>query len=574
MISKTLRAAAPLLVLAALAAGAAQAQVENVPAGHPVYRFLRKMEVMGVIQRYNNAVLPLSRDDVGRHLASLDASRDRLSATEEERLDDFLREFAWDMGRGTEPLRRLIGPGAESFGDRVAAIGGNDEKFLFWSADSTVTVFVNALVDLDARATSTATADGSHAEYLQFGLRLRGAVGNHLGYYLQATNAQFWGSRDLLAQDRLISQSHALTVDNAQNFDFIDAYVRARWSVLSAQVGRERVLWGASLTPDMRMVASDNVRVYDLIRGDVDYAPFRYTFIHGSLLGLPKELVFTFPSDTLSEFTERTNADKYYAAHRVELSFPGAVTVGAQEMVVYSNRAPDLAYLTPLTFIEAAQRARDERDNVFWVFDLETHFIDGLSFGGTLLFDDIDFTGLFSDDWTSRWAYQAGALWADPLGLEDFQLGAEYTRVEPYVFSHPRSRENDYGSLGAILGPRIGPNADAWQFLAEYVPLRNLVITAGVGLEREGENILSADGYLVKNVGGDFLQPHRGGDPQKKIFLDGTLLATTRLSLAVSWEPVNQVWVEGFLRYSSVEDRSRGATVSTTEGNLHLRMEF
>lgn len=563
-----------LPLLFALAQGTANAQVENAPSGHPVHRFLRKMEVAGHIQRYNNAVLPMSREEIAGHLAALDARRGDLSEVEAERLDDFLREFAWDLGRGTAALRRLFGPGEESFGERLEAIVGNDEKYLAWTADTGLTLFANGLLAFDARGTSQELVDGSAATYLQAGIRLRGMLGDHVGYYFQATNAQFWGSRTLLAQDPQIAQSYALSVENASNFDFLDATLRARWRFLAGQLGRERVLVGTSVSSDMKMVASDNVRVYDFIRGDVDYAPFRYTFIHGSLLGRPEELVFTFPSDTLSEFTERTNADKYYAAHRLELSFPRLFTVGAQEMVVYSNRAPDLAYLTPLTFIESAQRARDERDNVFWVFDLETHVIDGLSFVGTLLFDDIDFTALFSDSWTSRWAYQAGVLWSDPLGLPDLMLGVEYTRVEPYVFSHPRSRENDYGSLGAILGPRIGPNADSWQFVAEYAPLRNLFLAAGVGLERQGENTVAPDGRLLINAGGDFMQPHRGGDPETKVFLGGIRFSTTRLHLSASWEVANQIWVEGLVRSTNTTNETNGGNSSITEGEARLRMEF
>ena len=39
-------------------------QIENIPAGHPVYLFLKKMQVQGVINDYNDVIIPLSRKKI------------------------------------------------------------------------------------------------------------------------------------------------------------------------------------------------------------------------------------------------------------------------------------------------------------------------------------------------------------------------------------------------------------------------------------------------------------------------------------------------------------------------------
>jgi hypothetical protein len=267
-------------------------------------------------------------------------------------------------------------------------------------------------------------------------------------------------------------------------------------------------------------------------------------------------------------------ADKYFAAHRIEFSFRGLFDIGGQEMVIYSNRSPDLAYLNPVTLIESAQRSREERDNVFWAFDIQTHFLKNLELHGTFLLDDLNFPDLFTDVWTDRHAVQVGILYADPVGIRNTNLIVEYTRVKPYVFSHSRSRDDDYTSLGASLGPSIGPNADEWFFRVDCLPLRNLSISARVTLVRHGENVYDATGRLLRNVGGDILQPHREIDPERSPFLDGILKKTRRLNLIVSYEFVNQMWLDALVESESVKNTSTDSKQENTTTVLRIRTEF
>src|SRR5512140_170753 len=76
-------------------------QAENVPATHPVYTFLKRMAVKGLIERYSETVLPVGRRDVAAFLDTVDGHRARLSETEREWLDDYLSEFRYDLTRNT-----------------------------------------------------------------------------------------------------------------------------------------------------------------------------------------------------------------------------------------------------------------------------------------------------------------------------------------------------------------------------------------------------------------------------------------------------------------------------------------
>ena len=548
------------------------AQAETVPASHRVYLFLKRMEVKGTIGRYFDAVLPLSRSGVAALLTEADAHRSSLTAAEMGSLDDFRSEFRLEITGGINGVHSIIDPGMEGVSSGIGGMFSGAEQYLYAYRDSTLSFFVNGLLTLDSRRLSGDAGEHEAATFLQFGGRIRGTLLGHLGYYLQGTNAQFWGSRDLLARDPQISQAYTLGTLDAQNFDFVDGYVRYEAQPVSIQVGRERLLWGTGY--DQQLVLSDNPRVFDFIRADAQYRSLKYTFLHAWLLGKRSSLTFTLPSDTSAVFVEPVVADKYIAAHRLEFSFSSVVDVGFQEMVVYSNRSPDLAYLNPLTVIESAQRSRGERDNVMWAFDVQTRFLRGVQFTGSLLFDDLHFAQFFDDFWYNRYGYQAGVFVTDPLFLENLSLVAEYTRIEPYVFSHNRARENDYGSLGAILGPRIGPNADSWYVRADYSPQWNLRFSASVQFTRMGENEVDSTGHLIRNVGGDILQPHRDSDPATRTFLDGILVRTQSVHVRASWEVLQQVWVEGEYRGEFVRRDGPSGTLSEHTIIVSVRTEL
>ena len=543
-------------------------QAENVPVAHPVYQFLKRMEVKGLIERYHDAVLPISRHEVADFLVAVSLKKGELSRAERGYLTDFLSEFHFDITGNTGTFYSLIDSG-EPLGEEFS----NREKFIYSYTDSTVNLFSNLLFDVDARRIRGDALGKEHSEFVQFGARLRGTILGKLGYFVQATNAQFWGSRELLLRDPELSQSHALkTVFDAQNFDFSEGYARYDASVVSVQVGRERILWGNGY--DQKMTVSEFPRVFDFIRADARYKSLKYIFMHGWLLGRSSAVTFTLPSDTSAMFSEPVIADKYIAVHRLELSFPTLFDIGLQEMYIYSNRSVDLAYLNPFVLFESVQRSRGERDNGLWAFDIKTHFIRDVQFQLTMLYDDIHVPYLFSKKWFDKYAFQAGMFYVDPFAIPNTSLMIEYTRVEPYVFGHDRSRDNSYTSQDIVLGPYIGPNADSWFFRMDYLPLRNLSLSMRVTFERKGMNVVDPTGKLIKNVGSDPLQPHRDSDPQEKQFLDGILYKTRRLQFLGTYEFINQMWLDGRLDVESIENTVSGARMENATVEMRLRMEF
>ena len=570
---KQVRRFFPLVLFILVAVKPAFPQAETVPVHHPVYAFLKRMEVKGIIERYHDAVLPLSRKEVAGFLQATLLKASHLPPAERGRLRELLAEFQFDIKGTVDGFSTTAGYGGDLADSVDTGFLENTQRFLYLHADTAANLFVNLLVDADGRHISGDALGDDHAEFLQLGFRARGTLLQHLGYSLTATNAQFWGSRDLLLRDPQLSQSHALTEGNFQNFDFEEGSVRYDGGIVSAQIGRERMLWGAGY--DQKMILSDNPRVFDFIRADVAYKALRYTFLHAWLLGTASTLRFGLPADSSADRYEPVIADKFLAAHRLEVSFPGVLDVGAQEVVIYSNRSVDLGYLTPLSLFESVQRSRGDRDNVFWALDVQTHFLPNIEFSGTIMYDDIDVPDMFGTKWSDRYAWQLGMFYADPFDIPNTNVTVEYTRVEPYVYSHGRSRDDSYTSLNALLGANVGPNGDAMAVHFDYLPLRNLSFAFRVIFERHGANPVDSTGQVLVNVGGNVFFPHRDGvDSQTKEFLAGTKFRSRSMEISVLWEIINQCWLEAGYHFDSLEEAVTEKRSENHQLSLHLRLEL
>ena len=88
-----------LLLLFMLLAGLISAQIELVPPSHPVYDFVKRMQMKEVITGYNSAVIPVSREKVAAYLKETDKNSKLISQTDKKILEDYKTEFEYDLHR-------------------------------------------------------------------------------------------------------------------------------------------------------------------------------------------------------------------------------------------------------------------------------------------------------------------------------------------------------------------------------------------------------------------------------------------------------------------------------------------
>lgn len=517
------------------------AQAEHVEVGHPVYPFLNRLQLRGLLPDYSRAMLPLERKQVTDLVRRLADRGTELSAAERELVARFADEFVAEADGRQDAVALFQTPLGEllprSFSDR--------EKYLYrWRSEDGASAFAaEFLASLEYRARTDGDA-ASNVTLAQLGGRFRGTMGGTVGFGLRATNGTAVGSRALALSDHELRRNFNFADLDKDFFDFSEAYVTATWSWGSAALGREKRIIGSGISN--QVLLGTNAQPFDAVSLAARAGAFRFLFLHGSLL-----------SQLEMREQGRPHYDsKYVAIHRAEADIAGAVRFGVYESVVYSQREMDLGYLLPVNFYKSAEHAGGDRDNPMLGFDLATLFIPGTQLYGSWLIDDVDFSRIGDAFWGNKFIWQGGAMNASLLPNTDVTL--EYTRIDPYVYSH-RLDGNQYAHDGDALGVELAPNSDEL-----YAALRHWVgATLWLQLEwhhrRHGRNVLDAAGNIIVNNGADIAHSRDyERDSEFAPFLSGPRDNSDILTFSLHWEPWRNFFFRGLYRFRDMRSELDG----------------
>jgi hypothetical protein len=79
----------------------------------------------------------------------------------------------------------------------------------------------------------------------------------------------------------------------------------------------------------------------------------------------------------------------------------------------------------------------------------------------------------------------------------------------------------------------------------------------------------------MQNVGSDILQPHRPGvDSDWKDFLGGNLVRTNRFQALLTYEIINEFFLDGRFQYEQIENTASNITLKNQDYGLALRIDF
>ena len=531
------------------------AQHEHVPVKNPVYDFLLRMQVRGILPDYSHAALPLERQSIVLLLDSLETQRVNLTRTEQALLDRFESEFTDEARR--RQSRSILFRSDDPFAEKVNDIFSDKEKFLYAWQDSTTTFFMELLANAEYR-TVLAPGNNSNVTLAQIGGRFRGTVKSFLGYGLEATNGTEFGSRSLALEDPVLRQNSNFNDFERPFFDFTEAYLNANFGWGNLVLGKERVLIGNSFAS--RLIVSDNAPTFDALRLGVHFGDFSYAFLHSSVLGQKRTL-----ADGKPYYEPR-----FFAMHRAEIAFSDDVRFGVFESVIYTGRFLDLAYINPVNFFKSAEHALGDRDNPFLGFDLTLNPINEVQLFGTWLIDDIDASKWGSGWWGNKFAWQGGVL--TTALIPNGELGIEYTRIEPYTFSHFFSG-NEYTHKGYIIGSELQPNSDQWHVRWQQWIDARMQFSIFYRTSRHANNEYDTGGKLLVNNGGDALVGFVGErDRDHILFLEGILAHTQILGLDLRYEPWRNIVLD--FRYHFRRQQAPGVPESLSDHFLSLLLDI
>lgn len=271
---------------------------------------------------------------------------------------------------------------------------------------------------------------------------------------------------------------------------------------------------------------------------------------------------------------------KYLHAHRLDLALPAAIQFGVTESIVYGStveaagsnpnidgdstgRELEPIYALPFVPYLFAQHYVGDRDNTSMSADLSVRSLPGWEFYGELLWDDMkNPLDMFDDSWWgNKWAASVGVA-ADKrsLGVIQWDWMAEYTRIEPWVYTHHLGASHRYTHFNQSLGSDLGPNAQE--------------VYSRLGLDWRS---LRMEGYVssvAKDTarGGNINDIHAAenemgipADRLDKTFLaDATTLRYQEFGASLTWTPVSFWWVR--YGHAVVRGDYRGGRVEASSG--------
>lgn len=510
-------------------------QVELVPVSHKVYPFLQRMELKGLIENYNSGNLPLSRKEVATFLSALSENESSLDRSEKRILDDLLVEFNFDINGKLDKSYSFL----KDF--NFGKIFDDDKyKYLYAYADSTGSIFFDGMGDLSYRNYDAQSYPKTKIGLGEIGIRFRGTVYNNIGFYLRMSNGQQI-SGDAYARSVAASLDpklhSALKFLGEKYFDTFEGYMRfvSNNGALAFTLGREKFQIGTGFID--KLFLSGNAAPFDFGRIDLKYKWMHYSFFYGNLRGDSLGVPIT---------------SKNIVAHRLDFNFSENFKLGFYESVIITNRPLSFTYLNPVSFLTSADFSAEPKDQSNSLLGVDMQFVPAkdIALQFSFLVDDLNFKTLYNKDASSddnKFGYQAGIMFIDPFRISDLSASFEYTRLDPFVYSH-RSNMSTYTHWGISLGHALPPNSDEIAALLSY----NLTGRTNINLkyqhQRSGTGIiLDSKGNLIRNYGGDVNRGDGDGKYYNQ-FLMGNRVDRDIFTLSMRIEPIRQYFVD--LSYS------------------------
>ncbi|MBN2415778.1 hypothetical protein JXO52_08040 [bacterium] len=486
-------------------------QTVHVPLDHWAYEYLERMQTRGLLTNVRSGTKPFTRAKVAGMARALAGNADRLTEVELQYLRRLQSEFPPS--------------GKSNTGER--SLPSEEPHFYTWTGRPG-RLFIDALAGGTALfASPAAPAEQRRSFSPYYGAVLRGRLWNIALYSDNRIHGE-WGAGPYIQSYRLSEGYPQNTSDDSSfaTWDESVSYLAGRVGGFRIQFGRDRVAWGPARHGGLML--SGLTPAMDMLKVSTEFGPCTVTFLHAELR---------------SDYGR-----KWLAARRLEISLGDRCDLGFHESVIYGERGLESAYLNPLLPVLIAEHTLGDRDNVGMGMDWNWVPSGNMRFYGELFIDDLSAPWtLFSRDWGNKVAFTAGLDLASLFTLRDTYLGLEYSRIEPFVYTHHKS-VNIFEHYNVNLGSDLEPNSD--RFSIDLVHLISFRWTIGctVSSGRHGA--------------GSRYMPHTEADGEKKRFLSGPVIRTVTSSLHADVEVVRDCRLHIAAGREAVSNAEEGGAAS------------
>lgn len=532
---------------------AIKASPVSVGLDDPVYPYLERMETLGFVTHVHDGIKPFSRNEISRYLQKLIPQIDKLTRIDRRRLRDFLLDYrrelqpqkkyewtpqgqnwysvlgSWDNFK--TDFRRYFKQAHPEERNHVFLYEQGKDDFYF---DYEQGLTYEQRSDKVSRSASWQT------------FIFRGTLNENFGYRAETELHGLRGDESYLLDIPILkgAWSERPGESGARYSDRTGGELYWHTAYLDIQLAQQEVEWGYGASG--KLILSRNPEQYPYLSLSKDWGWVKFISLHAKLQ--------SFPQDTLTD-GQKLYPDKWLAAQRLEISPAPWLTLGLNENFIYGNRYVDWAYLFPFNFYRAVQHKLRDRDNATIALDVEILPYPGIKLYSTVFLDEFRLSEIGGNWFGNKQALLSGFYLADPFGLTNFSLRAEYSAIMPWVYTH-KYRVNSYTSDYRSLGHWAGPNSEV-----VYIRLKkewDQRFSTGLTYRqfKHGAN------YADENIGGDILlgrgvpygnQLDAGDYKNTRRFLEGVLTRERRFSFDFEYEVFNDLYLRGRFRLIDIK---------------------
>ena len=491
-----------------------------------IYNFIDGLSHRGLIEFFND-IRPVSRLNIADKLLSVKVIKDKLSETENERLNFYMKEYSFEvkyLNKDTSTISSFFS-------------SSKKERFNFYK-------FYSRIFTLVADPVLGLTYDLSKKIYHQFnGIQLYGRISDNWGYYFNYRDNLERG--DNLDRRKSFSPIIGVIVSKSASNRIEYSETRGgisygwKWGMLTA--AKDFIHIGSS--SQSSVILSDKAPSFPYIRLEVSPVDwFRYDFIHGWLnsdLIDSSTIRYTGVTSTYeNRSVTYSSIPKYYVGHSISVSPFNNWWLTIGESIIYGNQIKYIYFLP--VFLRLADHYNsmsggEKGDNAQIFFN--TSYIwqaikSKLYF--SLYIDELSPESLFSGGNNAQvYAATFGGKFTNPLWKDNY-LTLEYNAVLPYSYMNADPL-NSYASSGYTLGTWIGSNAvQIYAEMEQYLPyMINVKGYYNYVIKGEKENINDYYNRITSTY------PLLAGDNSYY----------SEAGFSVSYQPLNDVFFNLNLRY-------------------------
>jgi hypothetical protein len=465
------------IVLFCLSFATSQSQIIYEDTRSMIYPFLTRLADKGLVE-LQDVILPITHQQINACLQALQLKRNLLSKIELAELDFYKREYQVPV-QPTDTVMQALKILEKDHAQRLrGATVGNGNFFMQLDPVSGMKVF--------SSKNQSVTQYGN-------GANIRGYLGKHFNfqfYYRDITESGKGIDYNKTSTDELGIIKKDTSLQTNLNYSDLRATLSFQFKNGSITVGQDQMSFGYA--NHGRIVLSDKSPSFPLIR--LDYRPLSWLHFNYAHLWLQSNIIDSSRIYNLGntvyggKYTPFVN--KYMVMHSLQIIPKKGMVFSIGESIIYNDQLY-LPYFVPVLFFKLVDQNNTMGTNnsasgnsqLFFQFSMR-NIVPKTHIYTTLLIDELRLTKVFN---ATKSRNQVGVT----LGIErqdvlpNLSIGAEYTRVNPFVYENFISAES-YKHAGYSIGDWMGNNFDRKTWFFSYKPLPRLLLTGRFDNIRKG----------------------------------------------------------------------------------------